>query len=292
MSSLEIILLVLILLGLLAFLIIKGIVIIRPVEDGLIETFGKFTGMAKKGLNITIPFIQEVVKINITEKRVDIKPQTIITKDKLNVDVDGVVYYKVFDARKACYSVDDYISSVPSLARTTLRAVIGKMTLSDANEKRQEINNKIEKELEKQTQEWGISVIRVELQRIEPPKDVQEAMNMVVKAENEKIAAKDFSIAKEIAADGLKKASIKKAEGLKQAEILTAQGKKEAYILKAQGESEAFNKINKSFTGNSQILKRLEVTQSSLKDNAKIILTEKGISPQLILGDLPITKKE
>ena len=120
----------------------------------------------------------------------------------------------------------------------------------------------------------------MELQKIEPPTDVQDAMNEVVKAENEKIAAKDFANAVETKADGERRAVIKVAEGNRQASILEAEGK-----------AKAFDLIEQAFKGNAQILKRLEVTETSLKDNSKIILTEKGINPQLIIGELPITKK-
>lgn len=255
------------------------IYIVRPVEKGLIETFGKYSRTAEQGLSLIIPFIQRMVKVNITEIRVDVEPQSIITKDKLNATVDAVVYYKIDDVKKSIYNVNNYARSVPSLARTTLRAVVGKMSLAEANENRDEINRCVEHELDKQTDAWGIDIVRVELQKIEPPQDVQVAMNEVVKAENEKIAAKDLATAKETEADGQRRADIKVAEGQKQSSI-----------LKAEGESQAFNLINKAFTGNAQLLKQLEVTQSSLEKNAKIILTEKGITPQLIIGEIPFKK--
>jgi len=252
-----------------------GITVIRPVEVGLVETFGKFEKIARPGFNYVIPFVQKVTKVNTTEIRVDVPPQDIITKDKLNAGVDAVVYYRIEDAKKAVYNVNNFKSSVPSLARTTLRAVIGKMTLTDANENRDKINTQVENELDKQTDGWGIDIVRVEIQRIEPPKDVQNAMNMVVKAENEKIAAMDLATAAETQADGFKRAEIKKA-----------QGQKQARILKAEGEATAFDLINKAFTGNAIKLKKLEVTQHALERNSKIILTDKGIQPSLIIGKL------
>jgi len=124
-----------------------------------------------------------------------------------------------------------------------------------------------------------VKVLRVEIQKIEAPKDVQEAMNNVVVAERKKIAAKDFAKATETEADGQRMANIKLAEGHKQ-----------ATILKAEGQAKAFDLIEKSFKEKSQLLRKLEVTENSLKDNAKIIMTEKGISPQLIIGELPLKK--
>jgi len=165
-----------------------GVRIIRPVEVGIVEFLGRYSKTASAGFNWIAPFLSKMFRINITELRVDIDPQSIITKDKLNAIVDGVVYYRVEDAKNAIYNVNNFSSSVPSLAKTTLRAVIGKMTLTEANENRDQINEEVEKILSKGVSKWGIIVVRVELQRIEPPEDVQDAMNQVVKAENEKIA--------------------------------------------------------------------------------------------------------
>ncbi len=286
-------------LGLLILLIFgAGIRIVRPVERGLVERFGRLKRVAEPGFNWIIPIIDRIIKVNITEIRVDVDPQNIITQDKLNATVDAVVYYRILDPAKAIYKVNNFKTSVPSLARTTLRAVIGKMTLADANEKRDQINGQVEEELDKQTDDWGIDVIRVELQKIEPPDDVQNAMNEVVKAENKKIAAKDIATALETEADGQRRAEIKKAEGKrqgailsaqgnKQAKILNAEGSREAQVLEAEGKAKAFKLIEESFTEKAQLLKKLDVTQNSLMNNSKIILTEKGITPQLIIGNLP-----
>ena len=212
-----------------------------------------------------MPFLSKMYRINITERRVDIDPQSIITKDKLNAVVDGVVYYRVEDAQKAIYNVNSFATSVPSLAKTTLRAVIGKMTLTEANENRDQINEEVEKILSKEVTKWGIDVVRVELQRIEPPDDVQEAMNKVVKAENEKIAALDLATAIETKADGERRAEIKKAEGIAA-----------AIRLKADADGDAIKTVNVAaeeyFVGNAQLLKRLETVAEALKDNTKIIV--------------------
>lgn len=183
-SNLMNIVYLLIFLGLIIFVL--GIKILRPVEVGVVEILGRYTKTASAGFNWIMPFLSRMYRINITERRVDIDPQSIITKDKLNAVVDGVVYYRVEEAQKAIYNVNNFATSVPSLAKTTLRAVIGKMTLTEANENRDQINEEVEKILSKEVTKWGIHVVRVELQRIEPPDDVQEAMNQVVKAENEK----------------------------------------------------------------------------------------------------------
>ena len=262
-----------------------GIRIVRPDSVALIETFGKYSRTATQGFNWIIPVIQRALYVNMTERMVDVPPQKIITKDDLNADVDAVVYFKINDPTNAAYKVYSYQKQISSLSRTTLRNIIGTMSLSDANSKREEINGQLETELDKQTDAWGIDIVRVEIQRIEPPSDVQEAMNQVVKAEREKLAAKDFANAVETKADGERRAEIKKAEGVKQGRILQAEGKAQAIKL----ENEAAQKY---FTGNAIELKRLEVMQNSLKDNAKIVLTEKGLSPNLFIGDIPLKKRD
>ena len=265
-----------------------GIRIVRPVEVGIIEFLGKFSRSSTAGFNWIIPRFHKMYLVNITERRVDIDPQSIITKDKLNAEVDGVVYYRVADAQKAIYEVNNFELSVPSLAKTTLRAVIGKMTLTEANENRDLINQEVEKILDREVNKWGITVIRVELQRIEPPPDVQTAMNMVVKAENEKIAALDLATAIETKADGERRAEIKKAEGIAQ-----------AIKLKAEADGEAIKIVNeaadKYFVGNAQLLKKLETVSEALRDNAKIIVPSDSDLVNVI-GDLggvtvPITKE-
>jgi len=194
----------------------------------------------------------------------------------------------VEEAQKAIYNVNNFASSVPSLAKTTLRAVIGKMTLTEANENRDQINEEVEKILSKEVKKWGIDVIRVELQRIEPPDDVQEAMNQVVKAENEKIAALDLATAIETKADGERRAEIKKAEG-----IATA------IRLKADADGDAIKTVNVAaeeyFIGNAQLLKKLETVAEALKDNTKIIVPT-GSDLVNVINDLagttvPVVKK-
>ena len=265
-----------------------GIKIIRPVEVGIVEFLGKYSRTATAGFNWIMPVLFKMYRINITERRVDIEPQSIITKDKLNAVVDGVVYYKVAEAQKAIYNVNNFQASVPSLAKTTLRAVIGKMTLTEANENRDKINVDLEVILSKEVALWGIEVVRVELQRIEPPADVQDAMNQVVKAENEKIAALDLATAIETQADGERRAEIKKAEGIAA-----------AIRLKADADGDAIKIVNeaaeKHFIGNAQLLKKLETVSEAFKDNTKIIVPADSDLVNVI-GDLagitvPLKKK-
>ena len=270
-----------VLIGIGGVVLLSGIRIVRPTHKMLIETLGKYKRTAEQGFSWIFPAIQSGRFVNITEQMVDVPEQTVQTSDKLNTKVDAMVYYQVKDVEACEYNVDNHKKQLTSLARTTLRAVMGNMSLTECIQSREKINKDVEVVLEKETNSYGVNVLRVEVQRIEPPKDVQDAMNGVVKAEQKKIAEKDLSDAKRIEARGYKEAEIEKAEGKKRASILIAEGKAKAFEL-----------VEKSFKTNAQMEKSLEVTRDSLKNNSKIILTENGISPQLIIGDLPIKQKK
>jgi len=265
------------------FIFSLGIRIVRPVEKGVVEFLGKYTSTREQGFQWIIPIFHVMRKVNITEQMVDVDPQMVITNDKLNAEVDAVVYYKVQDVKKSLYNVDDHREQLIKLSKTTLRSVIGTMTLAVANEERAIINKKIEDVLVKETKSYGVEILRVEIQRIEPPKDVQNSMNEVVKAEQEKIAALDLATATETKADGIKRAAIKEAEGIARGKIIVAEAEAKRIQLVNQA-------AHKYFIGNAQKLRQLDVTEVSLKDNSKVILTEKGIKPTLLIGELPISK--
>ncbi|MDD5439800.1 MAG: SPFH/Band 7/PHB domain protein [Candidatus Omnitrophica bacterium] len=246
-----------------------GIRIVRPTHRGLIERLGKYHRFAVPGFHWIFPIIENLYSVNITEQMVDAEPQEIITNDNLNARVDAQVYFKVKDdetsVKSSQYGVNNYQWQIVNLARTTLRNIIGTLTLKSANSERGKINQELHRTLCEETQHWGIDIVRTELKEIDPPKDVQETMNKVVKAENEKIAAIDFATATETAADGQKRAEIKKAEGIKQAKILAAEGESEAIRLVNEA-------ANKYFIGNAQLLRRLEAMEKSLEHNAKIVV--------------------
>jgi regulator of protease activity HflC (stomatin/prohibitin superfamily) len=207
--------------------------------------------------------------VNVTEQMVDAQAQEIITNDNLNASVDAQVYFRVIsdeDSVKASqYNVNRYEWQIVNLARTTLRNIIGTLTLKSANSERGKINAELHKTLLEETKTWGIDVIRTELKQIDPPADVQETMNKVVKAENEKIAAIDYATARETVADGEKRARIKEAEGSKRAQI-----------LKAEGEAEAIKMVNQAaeeyFIGNAQVLRKLEAVEVAMGSNAKFVV--------------------
>src|SRR4030066_1512278 len=210
------------------FFFLIGIRIVRPTHRGLIETLGKYTGFAQPGFHWVMVFIQRLYLVDVREQLVNADPQVIITNDNLNATVDAQVYLKVKSdeesVKNSTYNVANYRFQVVNLARTTLRNIIGTLTLKSANSERGRINTDLDQTLKVETKNWGIEILRTELKEIDPPKDVQETMNKVVKAENEKIAAIDFATAAETFADGERRAQIKKAEGLKQSKILAAEG--------------------------------------------------------------------
>lgn len=268
-----------------------GIRIIRPTERGLVERFGKYNRYAQPGFNWIIPIIDVMYKVNITETMIDAEPQEIITDDNLNARVDAQVYFKIREdensVKASQYYVNNYRWQIVNLARTTLRNIIGTLTLKVANSERGKINSELHTTLAEETKHWGLEIVRTELKEIDPPPDVQETMNKVVKAENEKIAAVDYATAAETKADGEKRAEIKKAEGIKRANILRAEGEAEAIQLVNEA-------ADKFFVGNAQVLRKLEAVENSLSQNAKVVVPTEGELVNIIgemAGVVPLRKK-
>lgn len=275
----------------LVILFFSGIRIVRPTHRGLVERLGKYKKFAQPGFHWVIPVIDQMYQVNITEQMIDAEPQEIITNDNLNASVDAQVYFKINEdetsVKSSLYEVSFVQRQIVNLARTTLRNIIGTMTLKSANSERGRINEELHKVLVKETKDWGIEIVRTELKQIDPPKDVQETMNKIVKAENEKIAAVDYATAAETVADGEKRAAIKRAQGVKEARVLQAEG--EAQAIKLVNEA-----ANQYFIGNAQLLKQLEVVQSSLEDNTKIVVPANTELVNVIgdlAGVLPLQKK-
>jgi regulator of protease activity HflC (stomatin/prohibitin superfamily) len=288
MDPIKIVVFVIVALVVLIFLL--GIRIVRPTHRGLIERLGRYKQFAGPGFHWIIPLIDRMIQVNITEQMVDAQPQEIITNDNLNARVDAQVYFKVKDdeenVKSSQYHVNNYQFQIVNLARTTLRNIIGTLTLKSANSERDKINTALLTTLSKETRNWGMEIVRTELKEIDPPKDVQETMNKVVKAENEKVAALDFANATERQADGVKRAEIKKAEGIKQAKILSAEGEAEAIRLVNEA-------ANTYFIGNAQLLRKLETLEKSLMNNAKIVIPSGSELVNVIgemAGVMPLTK--
>jgi regulator of protease activity HflC (stomatin/prohibitin superfamily) len=268
-----------------------GTRIIRPTHRGLIERLGKYRKFADPGFHWIIPGVDRMYQINTTEQMINAESQEIITYDNLNARVDAQVYFKIksdeVSVKNSQYNVNNITYQIVNLARTTLRNIIGTMTLKSANSERGKINKSLYTTLLEETTDWGIEIVRTELKEIDPPKDVQETMNKIVKAENEKMAAIDFATAVETRADGEKRAEIKKAEGIKTANI-----------LRAEGEAQAIQLVNeaaeKFFVGNAQVLRRIQAVETSLSNNAKIVLpTDKDLINVIgeMAGVVPVIKR-
>ena len=203
----------------------SGFRIVRPYEQGLIEFLGKYKRTVSPGLRFVIPFVQRILKVDMREQVVDVPPQEVITKDNVVVTVDAVIYFEATDPVKLKYAVGNFILAITKLAQTNLRNVVGDLQLDEALVSREVINSKLRQILDDATDKWGTRVVRVEIQRIEPPPDVTEAMHRQMKAERGR------------------RAVVTEAEGDKRSAILQAEGVKQAAILRAEGEAEAIKRV-------------------------------------------------
>jgi len=206
----------------------KGIKVVRPHEKGLIERLGKFRKTADAGLHLINPLFERMTKIDIRERVIDIPPQEVITKDNVGVTVDAVVYFEVTDPYKVIYNVARFEVAAIKLSQTNLRNLIGELSLDESLTSRQIVNTKLRDILDEATDKWGVRVTRVELKKIDPPKDITDAMSKQMKAER------------------TKRAAILEAEGIKQAAILKAEGSRQAKVLEAEGEAGAIEKVAKA----------------------------------------------
>ena len=202
-----------------------GIKTIRPYERACVERLGKYQRTVQPGLNFIVPFIERLIKVDMREQVVDVPPQEVITKDNATVTVDAIIYYEVTDPVKVLYNVAQFRLATIKLAQTNLRNVIGDMSLDESLTSRERINAKLRDVLDEATDKWGARATRVELQRIEPPSDVTEAMHRQMKAERER------------------RAVVLEAEGIKSAAILKADGEKQSRILQAEGQAAAILKV-------------------------------------------------
>jgi regulator of protease activity HflC (stomatin/prohibitin superfamily) len=213
-----------------------GLKIIRPWQKGLVERLGKYQRTADAGLTIIIPFMERLIKIDMREQVVDVPPQSVITKDNVVVEVDAVVYYEVTDPVKVTYNVANFYKAATKLAQTNLRNLVGDLALDESLTSREVINTKLRQILDDATDKWGTKVTRVELQRIEPPVDVTDAMHRQMKAERDRRAMI-------LEAEGQKRSAILKAEGEAEAIKKVADANKYEKLTVAKGEAEAVERV-------------------------------------------------
>ena len=209
-----------------------AIKIVRPYQRGIVERVGKYKDTVDPGLHILIPFVDNIRYIDMREQVVDVPPQEVITKDNVVVAVDAVVFYEPTDPQRLAYNVANFVLAVTKLAQTNLRNLIGDLSLDEALTSRDRINAELREILDDATDKWGVRVVRVEIQRIDPPPEVVSAMHEQMKAERTRRATVTE-------AQGFKEAAITRAEGSKQSAILEAEGVKQSAILQAEGDAEA-----------------------------------------------------
>lgn len=214
----------------------RGIKTVRPWQKGLIERLGKYQRTADSGLTVIMPFLERMLKVDMREQVVDVPPQGVITKDNVVVEVDAVIYYMVTDPVQVTYNVANYYMAITKLAQTNLRNLIGDLALDESLTSRELINTKLREILDTATDKWGTKVTRVELQRIDPPKDVTEAMHRQMKAERERRAMI-------LEAEGHKQSTILKAEGDAEAIRKVAEADKYKKLTVAKGEAEAIQTV-------------------------------------------------
>jgi regulator of protease activity HflC (stomatin/prohibitin superfamily) len=218
---------------LVAIIVVKSILVIPQAQSAVIERLGRFRTVAEPGLNFLMPFLDKVrARIDLREQVVSFPPQPVITQDNLTVSIDTVVYFQVTDSRAAVYEISNYIVGVEQLTTTTLRNVVGGMSLEETLTSRDSINQQLRGVLDEATGRWGIRVARVELKAIDPPPSIQDSMEKQMRADREKRAMI-------LTAEGSREAAIKTAEGQKQSQILSAEGAKQAAILASEGERQA-----------------------------------------------------
>ena len=211
--------------------------IVPQARAGIVERLGRYHRTLEPGLALIVPFIDRVKPlIDLREQVVSFPPQPVITEDNLVINIDTVIYFQVTDPRAASYEIADYISAIEQLTVTTLRNVIGGMTLEDTLTSRDQISAALRAVLDEATGKWGIRVNRVELKAVDPPTSIQEAMEKQMRAERDRRAAI-------LTAEGVKQSQILTAEGEKQSAILRAEGQKQAEILKAEGQSKAIENV-------------------------------------------------
>ncbi|MBQ8981511.1 MAG: SPFH/Band 7/PHB domain protein [Eubacterium sp.] len=260
---------VLLIVALLA-LVFANIRVVPQSKAYVIERLGAYSTTWETGLHVKIPFIERVAKtVSLKEQVVDFKPQPVITKDNVTMQIDTVVFFQITDPKLYCYGVESPISAIENLSATTLRNIIGELELDSTLTSRDTINAKIRVILDEATDPWGIKVNRVELKNIIPPREIQDAMEKQMKAERERreaiLRAEGEKQSRILVAEGHKESKILEAEAEKQSAILRAEAVKEAKIREAEGEAEAIEKVQKASADAIKMLNEADANDSVLK---------------------------
>ncbi|MDY7078803.1 MAG: SPFH domain-containing protein [Chloroflexota bacterium] len=259
---------------------------LKPYERGIQETLGKYSSFVMPGMGFQFPIVHLVRVRDIREHTMDIPPQAVITKDNVEIRVDGVMWVRPASdeesIKKTFYNIDNWKRAVIQLAMTNLRQEFGDLTLDESLVAREKIADSLQSILNSFATEWGLKVSKVEIMLIDPPDDIKQAMHKQKTAEQERRAMRLLATGEFEAAEQQKLAIIQRAEGEREAAIKVAEGKAQAIKLVNEAAEQYFR-------GNAQALKQMEMTENALRENAKIVITEEGISPTLLLGSLPVS---
>ena len=254
--------------------------IVAQYEKGIVLRLGRYRATVDSGLLFLIPGFESLLKVDMRERVINVEPQRVITKDNVVVTVDAVIYYRIVDPVKATFEVQNFAYAATTLAQTNLRNLIGDKSLDDTLTARDVINANLRNVLDEATNTWGVKVTRVEVQKIDPPADITEAMSRQMKAERDKRA-------NILEAEGVKQSQILQAEGIKQSEILKAEGDAQARVTRATAEAKAIEMISQAaesfFQQRAEMSKRLDVLQSVLAQQAKFVVPA-GSDLMAVLG--------
>jgi len=243
--------------------------VVSQYEKGLVLRLGRYRSTVDSGLTFLVPVIEDMVKVDMRERVINVEPQKVITKDNVSVIVDAVIYYRIIDPVKATFEVQNFGYAATTLAQTNLRNLIGDKSLDETLTARDTINANLRNVLDEATNTWGVKVTRVEVQKIDPPADITEAMSRQMKAERDKRA-------NILEAEGVKQSQILQAEGVRQSEILKAEGDAQARVLRANAEAKAIELVSNAaeqfFKDRAEVSKKLDVLQVVLAQQAKYII--------------------
>jgi regulator of protease activity HflC (stomatin/prohibitin superfamily) len=243
--------------------------VVAQYEKGLVLRLGRYRSTVDSGLTFLVPAIEDMIKVDMRERVINVEPQKVITKDNVSVTVDAVIYYRISDPVKATFEVQNFAYAATTLAQTNLRNLIGDKSLDETLTARDLINANLRNVLDEATNTWGVKVTRVEVQKIDPPADITEAMSRQMKAERDKRA-------NILEAEGVKQAAILQAEGVKQSEILKAEGDAQARITRATAEAKAIEMVSTAaeqfFKDRAEASRRLDVLNTVLAGQTKFIV--------------------
>jgi regulator of protease activity HflC (stomatin/prohibitin superfamily) len=249
---------------------------VNQYEKGLVERFNAYKKTVDPGLRIITPVIERMYRVNMREQVIDVPPQEIITEDNVVVTIDAVIYYQVMDAKRALYEIEDFELAIVKLAQTTLRNIVGEMSLDVCLTSREKINVELRSVLDQATDKWGTKVNRIELQRIDPPADIQTAMHKQKTAEQERRQLRLLATGRKEAAEQERQGTILKAQGEKTSAILKAEGEARAVELVADAQAKAIKAVSESanayFKENAQLNKKLDVIRDTFSQQTKIVV--------------------